>query len=155
MKMLKSFIIILVLNLISTLYACDLVERCKVLRVVDGDTVEVNYAGEKEMVRLYGIDTPEKGEAGFAEARDKVKQLVDGKFVRIILPLKNKKRDNFGRLLGILFILENAMINSKFKTVNEFLYNNGFVRQYMDSLNLINNPKAIEQYLQESDTRNK
>ncbi|MEX2659576.1 MAG: thermonuclease family protein, partial [Acidimicrobiales bacterium] len=31
----------------------------EVIRVVDGDTIEVRIAGEAERVRLIGIDTPE------------------------------------------------------------------------------------------------
>ena len=31
----------------------------EVLRVVDGDTIEIDYNGEKEKVRLIGVDTPE------------------------------------------------------------------------------------------------
>ena len=31
----------------------------KVLRVIDGDTLKVNYQGNEESVRLIGIDAPE------------------------------------------------------------------------------------------------
>lgn len=32
---------------------------CRVVRVVDGDTVDVEVAGKVERVRLIGVDTPE------------------------------------------------------------------------------------------------
>ena len=32
----------------------------KVVRVIDGDTIVINYHGKKEKVRLIGVDTPEK-----------------------------------------------------------------------------------------------
>ena len=35
------------------------VQKCEVVRVVDGDTIVVKYNGKDEKVRLIGIDTPE------------------------------------------------------------------------------------------------
>jgi endonuclease YncB( thermonuclease family) len=34
-------------------------EPVKVRRVIDGDTLEIDYAGKTERVRLIGVDTPE------------------------------------------------------------------------------------------------
>jgi len=34
-------------------------ESAKVIRVVDGDTLQVDIAGQIEKVRLIGVDTPE------------------------------------------------------------------------------------------------
>jgi micrococcal nuclease len=34
-------------------------ESAKVLEIVDGDTLKVNYEGKEESVRLIGIDAPE------------------------------------------------------------------------------------------------
>jgi endonuclease YncB( thermonuclease family) len=41
---------------------------------VDGDTLR----HEGQRLRLWGIDAPERGEAGFAAARDTLARLIDG-----------------------------------------------------------------------------
>jgi endonuclease YncB( thermonuclease family) len=35
----------------------------EVIRVLDGDTIEVLHEKQPERIRLYGIDCPEKGQA--------------------------------------------------------------------------------------------
>lgn len=51
------FFLILVLGLSSLLF-CD--ERVKVIRVIDGDTLEVLFQdGKTERIRIVGIDCPE------------------------------------------------------------------------------------------------
>jgi len=64
-------------------------------RVVDGDTFVCREIGK---VRLLGIDTPERGEAGFEEARDRLAQLAGGRWV--ILYFDQVLRDKYDRLLG-------------------------------------------------------
>lgn len=65
-----------------------------VVRVVDGDTVEL---GDGETVRLVGIDTPEVGECGYERAARRLEQLVLGRQVR--LGESDEDRDGYGRLL--------------------------------------------------------
>lgn len=48
-----------------------------VVEVIDGDTVDVRSSeGIEERVRVIGIDTPERGECGFAAAADALSRLV-------------------------------------------------------------------------------
>lgn len=68
-------------------------------RVIDGDTLALEN-GEK--VRLIGIDAPEKGEAGYAEAKEFLRQAVEGKFVR--MEGDSQDRDKYGRLLRYVFV---------------------------------------------------
>ena len=83
--------------------------RCKVVKVVDGDTVDVDIdLGfglwlKKQRIRLYGIDTPEsrtrdKVEKRFGlKAKDYLtKRLEEG----AILKTRLDKRGKFGRILG-------------------------------------------------------
>jgi len=76
---------------------------CPVLRVVDGDTVKVRYAGEEQSVRLLRVNTPERGEPGYKEATEALRELVDGHTVRLEFE-GNKKRDHYGRLLAYVFV---------------------------------------------------
>ena len=67
----------------------------KVTRVIDGDTVEVNGYGT---IRVIGIDTPERGECGFAKATSVMKNLVLGKTVTLV-PGARDNKDRYDRLL--------------------------------------------------------
>ena len=127
----KSILQILLFFLCTTAFSGEL-ETCKVIRIIDGDTVEVIYRGEKEKVRLYGIDTPERGEPGFKEATEFTKSLLLNRNPVITFPDKNK-RDHFGRLLANLYIPEE--INNQF--INKQIYDNGYATLY-------NNEKLIE-----------
>ena len=90
--------------------------RCKVLRVVDGDTVDVDIdlgfgiVLKDERVRIMGIDTPEsrtrdKVEKLFGLAsKARLKELVGGRSGPILKTQINKKGEDmkgkFGRILG-------------------------------------------------------
>ena len=80
------------------------------LRIVDGDTIEIRYlsggeavVGHVEKVRYLGIDTPEKSEPGGAEATEFNRARVEGQTVRLVREGRN--RDNFGRLLRHVFVV--------------------------------------------------
>ena len=86
------------------------VERGQVLRILDGDTIEIRYlsggeavVGHIEKVRYLGIDTPEKSEPGGAEATQFNRARVEGRTVRLVREGRN--RDNFGRLLRHVFVV--------------------------------------------------
>ena len=79
-----------------------------VVRVVDGDTVQVDIAGRREKVRLIGIDTPETVKPDTPvqcfgpEASAFTKQLLpEGTAVRIERDVE--ARDDYGRLLGYVY----------------------------------------------------
>ena len=58
--------------------------EAKVLKIIDGDTFEMNkYYKKIDIVRIEGIDTPEKGQPGYNEAKNKLIRLIDGKIVNI------------------------------------------------------------------------
>jgi len=65
-----------------------------VSRVIDGDTVELNTGDD---VRMVGIDTPERGECGYAEATTNLVRLVAGK--QVSLGVSDEDHDRYGRLL--------------------------------------------------------
>lgn len=71
------------------------VEAVKVTRVIDGDTIELE---NNQKVRLLGVDTPERGQCGYQEAKKNMQDLVLAK--RIILVADGKQStDRYGRLL--------------------------------------------------------
>ena len=89
----------------------------QVTRVVDGDTIEVNYNGTEEKVRLIGIDTPEsvhpdkeKNSEYGKQASEYTKNLLEGKTVRLEFDVQ--ERDSYGRLLAYVYI-DDVMVNKK------------------------------------------
>ena len=74
-------------------------ERFVVRRVIDGDTVELT-GGDR--LRLLAVDTPEKDEPYYGEARQFLEKLTLGKTARI--EFGPRRRDRYGRLLGYLYI---------------------------------------------------
>ncbi|QKY71632.1 nuclease [Lentibacillus sp. CBA3610] len=83
-------------------------EKATISRVVDGDTIEVNYNGSTEDVRLLLVDTPEtvhpsKPVQPFGpEASEFAKEtLTPGESVKI--EFDGPKRDHYDRLLGYIW----------------------------------------------------
>jgi len=81
-----------------------------VVKVVDGDTVDVNIDGKTERIRLIGLDTPEtvdprKTVQCFGqEASTKAHELLDGKKVTLEADATQGERDTYGRLLRYIMI---------------------------------------------------
>lgn len=69
----------------------------RVVQVVDGDTIGVEVDGERERVRIIGINAPERGECLADEATELLRDLVDGEEVELVADRSD--RDRFGRLL--------------------------------------------------------
>ncbi len=67
-----------------------------VSKVIDGDTIIVEG---NEAVRLRGVDTPEKNEPYYAQAKSLLKKAVHGRQVRLLI-CREEPRDRYGRLLA-------------------------------------------------------
>jgi endonuclease YncB( thermonuclease family) len=70
--------------------------RGRVVGVPDGDTLRVLRAGRAEVVRLQGIDAPERGQPYATRARAFTAALAAGRTVTVRVAL----RDRYGRHLG-------------------------------------------------------
>lgn len=91
----------------------------KVVGVSDGDTITVLDAGRKQhKIRLYGIDTPEKGQAYGNVAKNHTSSLTAGKTVDVI----SYDTDRYGRTVGVVMI---GKVN-----VNQSLIETGYAWQY-------------------------
>lgn len=80
----------------------------QVLRVVDGDTIEIELYGKSEKVRLVGVDTPEtvhphkKMQYYGVEASNYAKKMLTGREVE--LEFESNPRDKYDRLLAYVWI---------------------------------------------------
>ena len=107
--------------------------RANILRVVDGDTVDVDIdlgfdiVLKKQRIRLYGVDTPE---SRTRDLEEKKHGLAAKEFVKSYLPVGTKQtlqtrlddRGKFGRILGE-FVAFDAK-NDRQSTVNQLLIDN-------------------------------
>ena len=76
---------------------------CRVLHVIDGDTVRLRCGDDEMKVRLLRIDTPERDEPRYREAREALRRLVDGRDVHFTYEEPGQPtRGNYGRLLVYL-----------------------------------------------------
>jgi micrococcal nuclease len=97
--------------------------RTKITNIVDGDTVDgfvdLGYRiWTEQRFRLLGIDTPERGREGYAEATAYVKDRILGKEVQI----QSEKSDSFGRYLATIYFEESI--------INVELLDKGLAKEY-------------------------
>ena len=96
----------------------------EVTRVVDGDTIEVDYGGEEEDVRYIGVDTPESVKPDTPvqcyalPASHFNERQVDGQRVRLVFDAE--RRDDYDRLLAYVYVGE--------RFVNAELVRRGYAR---------------------------
>lgn len=91
----------------------------KIVEVVDGDTIKVNYNGKTETVRLIGLDTPEivdprqPVQCFGQEASDHAKALLTGKSVQLEADGSQTDRDKYSRLLRYAILEDNTNFNKQ------------------------------------------
>ena len=91
----------------------------KVVSVADDDTITILTQGKRQIkIRLYGIDTPENGQAFGNKAKQFTSSLVYGKKVKITV----YDTDKYGRTVGV--VLVNGV------NVNEKIIRAGYAFQY-------------------------
>ena len=99
-------LVLLLLVLASSTASAGSIEGT-VVRIIDGDTIDVQLADRVEKIRYIGVNSPEihhpiKGvEPGGREAAEANRRLVDGHRVRLELDVRT--RDRYGRLLAYVW----------------------------------------------------
>lgn len=94
-------------------------EGCFVERVVDGDTI----VACENTTRLLGINTPEKGERFYSEAKRYLSERIENKTVK--LTFSKEKYDKYGRVLAYIYF-NDSLINAE-------IIENGFANPYFPS----------------------
>lgn len=101
----------------------------RVIKVIDGDTIQVDINGKTETLRLIGIDAPETGDPRSLvscfgnEATNKAKEILNGKSVYLEADPTQGERDKYNRLLWYVF-LENGT------NFNNLMISQGFAHEY-------------------------
>ncbi|MBI2004448.1 thermonuclease family protein [Candidatus Pacearchaeota archaeon] len=101
-------------------------ETVNITRVVDGDTVDSDIG----KIRMLGINTPEKKEKYYQEAKDSLNKMILNKTVR--LEYGKDKKDRYNRTLAYIFLdgeninlkqVENGFANYYFPSGKDIYYN--------------------------------
>jgi micrococcal nuclease len=88
-----------------------------VVTIVDGDTLDVDIDGQRERIRLIGVDTPEVVAPGRPvmcygrEASERATALLLGQTVFLEEDRSQDSRDRFGRLLRYVWLPDGRMAN--------------------------------------------
>jgi endonuclease YncB( thermonuclease family) len=91
--------------------------QAQVVRVVDGDTVDVALGGQTVRLRLIGIDTPEVVDPRTVvqcfgrEASARAHELLDGQTIWLEADASQGERDAFGRLLRYVWLPDGRLFN--------------------------------------------
>jgi micrococcal nuclease len=99
------FILVSTIFLLSNYFQAN--KQYLVSDIVDGDTFKTN---DGRTVRLIGINAPEIGEPCSIEAKDKLKELIYRKEIRLESDAGNK--DKYGRLLRYVYA-DDLFVNSE------------------------------------------
>lgn len=109
---------------------------CKLRRVVDGDTIDVEIdlgfsVWHRARVRMLGIDTPESRTRNLEEkalglaSKERLKELLKGKQVKLTC---SKEKGKFGRVLATVWTIDKATGDEI--DVNALLCEEGHARPY-------------------------
>ncbi|HZP56431.1 MAG TPA: thermonuclease family protein [Dehalococcoidia bacterium] len=84
-------------------------QPARVLRIVDGDTLHVELSGGDVTIRLFGVDTPERGEPCFSEASRALARLAG---TTVLLLPDARDRDRYGRTLRYVYTPDGMSIDA-------------------------------------------
>lgn len=92
-------------------------QSATLIRVVDGDTIEVSVNGQREKVRLMGIDAPEsvdprhRVECYGKESSAHLSFLLKTSFLYLNRDSTSANRDKYNRLLRYIYTPEGELVN--------------------------------------------
>ena len=125
----------------------------RIVKVIDGDTVDVSMNGRTERVRLIGIDTPETKkpnapiECFGPEATNRINELLPVG-TPVFVQRDIVARDPYGRLLGYvyrssdrLFVNEDLIVNGYARPLS-IAPNTAFTAQFADQSQLARSSRA-------------
>lgn len=79
----------------------------KVIKVLDGDTIDILYNNKPERIRFNGIDAPEKGQPHGQKAKQFVLDLAAQKIVTVNVT----DTDRYGRSIGDITLPDGKSLN--------------------------------------------
>jgi len=126
--------------------------NCKVVRIIDGDTVDVDIdLGfdvwlTKQRIRLFGVDTPESRTRDMVEKKFGImaKNFVKGRLpvasMQVLRTRLDDSRGKFGRILGE-FVMEDTTLNQLLIITNNGVPYFGQSKEEIEDAHLENRKK--------------
>lgn len=131
--------------------------RCKINKVVDGDTVEIdldlgfNMMLVNQRVRMAGIDTPESRTSnteekvrGTLSKKKLAEKLPVGSWQKIQTMRSDANDDKFGRILGVLILEDGTSLNQWMIDNNYAVLYQGENKELVQEQHQYNKQKLIE-----------
>jgi micrococcal nuclease len=98
-----------------------------ITKVIDGDTLDINGT----RIRLALVNTPERGQSGFSEAKKFVESLCLGKKGELDVDNGQRRGDRYGREIGVVYcdglnanekLMDNKLVRilAQFCDISEF-----------------------------------
>jgi endonuclease YncB( thermonuclease family) len=81
----------------------------RVVKVIDGDTIEILDGKTKTRVRLYAVDAPERGQDFYVKSKEYLASLVAGKTVRVV----ENRVDRWKRVVGDVYLSDGRHVNTQ------------------------------------------
>ncbi|EFB5672751.1 thermonuclease family protein, partial [Campylobacter coli] len=88
--------------------------KAQVIRVIDGDTIEISTNNKTSKIRFFGIDAPELKQNFGKKSKAALEKILKDKEVYIF----SKNKDNYGRIV--------AIVKLKDVDINQFLVSQGY-----------------------------
>jgi micrococcal nuclease len=131
--------------------------KAKVLKVLDGDTVDIdldlgfNIVLASQRVRMAGIDTPESRTTNSEEKvrgqlskKKLAEKLPVGSWVKIETQKSDSNDDKFGRILAVFIMEDGTSLNQWMIDNNYAVLYNGENKELVQEMHLYNKQKLIE-----------
>jgi micrococcal nuclease len=145
--------------------------KCKILRVVDGDTVDVDIDlgfgmwMHKERVRMMGIDTPEsrtrdKVEKAFGLAsKTRLKELLPIGSIQVLKTeidrIGEDKKGKFGRILGDFLVDDGTRCTNILISEGHAVAYFGGSKEEVQAKHMVNRDKLLREGVMPKDVYNK
>ena len=98
------------LLIIFCFFSCTIEEHTgKVVKVVDGDTFDLMFEEKKIRVRMFGIDSPERGQAFNVKAKEFTASIIAGKEVSVVI----RNKDRYGRFVCDVYLDDSTYVNAE------------------------------------------
>lgn len=132
-KIFMALVFVLTILFVKNYFASHTKLEAQVLKIIDGDTIEVLNSRGVFKVRLFGIDAPEIKQEFGEESRAFLASMISDKKVDIIC----KDEDQYGRILGI--------VEFEGKDINKIMVDSGHAWAYTHYTDLYAKDQTLAQ----------
>lgn len=84
-------------------------QKGTVVKVIDGDTFDLMIESKTIRVRMFGIDSPERGQAFNVKAKEFAAGLIAGKDINVVV----RNKDRYGRFVCDAYLADGTHVNAE------------------------------------------